>query len=82
MGFTGICRRQSMGLSFKGKMANGAHSTNGRKIMNVLSYLLCRASQVKYWYLFKRAPVKRLGNAYVKEVDGNYYVVSKPMEDK
>jgi hypothetical protein len=48
-------------------------------MFNPFMWIRARVSDWLFYRAFDRAPVKRLGNGYVKEVKGNLYAVDKPL---
>jgi hypothetical protein len=42
---------------------------------NPIMWAVSRFKDWKFYRAFDRAPIKRLGNGYVKEVQGNLYAV-------
>ena len=46
---------------------------------NPIMWAVSRFKDWKFKRAFERAPVKRLGDMYVKDVQGNLYAVDKPL---
>jgi hypothetical protein len=50
-------------------------------MLNPITWLKAHFNNWLFARAFKRAPAKRLGEIWVKEVQGNLYAVDQPLDD-